>query len=484
VASLNPLRILHREDLPEVRKLRKYQQEAVDFLVDRKRAGNWLDMGLGKTPVSLIAMRRLTKGNVLVVCPKVAIGVWVAEIVKWLGESPLVYTGSVGRREQVWRAFRGSKKEKKRGRIIITNFAWLKEINGRLNKWNGFIIDEAHLLRNRKSQMFEDAQEVYSQYFFALTGSPIVNGPEDLWPLFNLIDPKKFRSYWRFINDYVQVFIDERGYRHLMGPKKSNIKEFRSLIKQYAIRLTKEDKRVQIELPDKTRQAIEVSLKPVQDKMYDQLCETLMAELNEEGTEHIVAPTKLARDVRLQQLLITPALLGGPNESAALEALEEKVKLEFDAKRPIIIFTPFVQAFPYIHEVLRKHCDLIVTVRGGRDIKKNDAAIAAFREHKGHKKAIIASILMATSWSAVEAKSAFFIGFDWRPSENFQAEDRIHRFGQHDNVMIYYIMNRNTIDEHKMARVSRKARWSNETIDPERLLRPRGMKKLRKKGVA
>jgi SWI/SNF-related matrix-associated actin-dependent regulator of chromatin subfamily A-like protein 1 len=443
-------------------ELYDFQEEGVDFLATQKRAILGDDMGLGKTPQALRAAERLDAFPMLVVCPKSATGVWMREAEKWLGITPNSYTGQ-------------NRKLDKDPAIVITSYVGVEEISSRL-PFRLTVFDEAHKLRNgrirakpnKKSgesitpHLFLAAKKVKSPYMFHLTGSPIINDADDLWPLLHLANPYAWKSYWAYVNKY--MFKDNNGF----GWKVHDVKDpvgLRRDLERYMLRRKKTD--VLLQLPEKRRVPWDLQMTPTQKRHYDNLVKEMMTELTD-GGDILAVPSKLALLTRLRQLLVTPRLLGIDEDGAAIEAIAEHLT---ENPHPAVVFTPFAQAIPHIHAALNGQP--VWEVSGKLSDRQLSAVTTSYQNSSAPNKVLISTVQMGTSWEATSASNAYFLGYDWSPDINIQSEDRLHRHGQFNPVLARYFTYEETIDQHLMNILERKTTVKKLVLDAEAFLRGR-----------
>jgi SNF2 family DNA or RNA helicase len=161
-----------------------YQTAAINFLLQRKKAGLFLDMGLGKTLIVLswLQLRKKHLGKILIIAPlRVAENVWVQEIEKWGFKFSISLV--LGNEEKRFLAL-----DKKSDIYIINveNVIWL--IENSTWDYNTLIIDELSTFKIHNSRRFKALQNVSYEYFVGLTGTPAPNGIHQLWSQIFLID--------------------------------------------------------------------------------------------------------------------------------------------------------------------------------------------------------------------------------------------------------------------------------------------------------
>lgn len=448
-------------------ELRDYQKKDVEFIVKQHKIIDGSEPGTGKTLVALTAAKDLSASSILIICPKISFGVWEQEALKWYNWESTIYTGTPTQRTRIWKNFIVENRT-----IMITNYAKLAEVLNLRPNWHTIIADEVHQggLLNHKTVAFKTFKKFKSASLMLLTGTPIRRGPQDLWTLLHLCAPRQFTSYWSFLNQYCIVLTDMYG-QHIEGRPK-NVPEYNAMLTPYFIRHTK--KAVLKDLPDKTRQAIPLELEKEQKRMYVELVNTMMTEAA--NGNYIVTPNLMTQTLRLRQLLIAPQMLGAKESGIVIEALCDMLIDEFESGRAVTICTPFRQAIPYIIIAISKRTEKeygvpvpVYQIHG--QIREPAATIAQkFQDYASNKKVLIYTIKSGTSFTAHSASTCFFLGYEWSAIENLQAEDRIHRIGQINKVMVYYLLVKGTVDEIVMHKLDEKQMAANWILEPAKML--------------
>ncbi len=417
---------------------RDYQRTGTIFMVDRKRAILGDEMGLGKTLQALGALE--TGGavkSILILCPKVAVYVWQSEIIKWLPylESFVhIHLGPTRHKEIETLTL---------PHVLITTYDLIRRDEYLPLNYDLIITDEAHRYRNYKTKTFKAIKKLRSPRLYQLTGTPAARGPENLWTMLHLINPKLFSSYWKFVNTWCETEMTEWG-KVIVGPR--NVEQLKVLLRKYLIRRLKSE--VLEELPEKTRQYLHVEMTASQNKWYAQLAEEMIAEI---GEDLVISPTSLTTLLRLRQMLIHPQLIApsaSTNSSAAITAV-----LEHAADLPeqhFAIFCPFAKALPLIREALIAegyYDGSIIDLKGGMNPEEVGEAISIFEATRG---IALCTIKFAQSFSLSTASYGYFMGYEFNPDENYQAEDRLHRMTSKNAVTIYYVLHKDTVEEHIM----------------------------------
>ena len=338
----NSIDVLSGEYVPRA----PYQEEVVQYRTERRNSLQALPMGAGKTRGDLDSVNAFNpEGCTLIVCKGCGLGTQRKEIKKWLGRDKKVKI--VSKLDKQSRKYIWDHREDY-DFLIITWEGLRNDIqNGQLPLyWPLIIGDEAQKLKNRKTALFKAFKKLKFDHLFFTSSKPAKKGPMDLWTLLYLMNRKLFPSYWRFYNTFCET-VDGQFGKEYLGPK--NVERLREILSDYMIRFTKDD--VDKYLPKKNRIPHMIQLSPYQRKRYEELYSDMFTMV--EGTP-VVAPTILAKIVRLRQLCCCPKLLD-PNapDGSALDNIVELITGD-ESPQHITIFTPFAKALPFIEARLRK----------------------------------------------------------------------------------------------------------------------------------
>ena len=178
-----------------------YQKQAKAFLLDNPRSILADEPGMGKTFPAISAGNFVAPNSrKLVIAPPYLLDQWVQAITQY--DSTAI--------SQIVTRSSPTISEDYCGWIIVNYHMFM---DGGITKhpelinyhWSVVIADESHRLRGRKSQWTKNVLKLSSDYFWMLTGTPIVNNPGDLFPLLRIIDKKTFTSYWRFVGTWCET---------------------------------------------------------------------------------------------------------------------------------------------------------------------------------------------------------------------------------------------------------------------------------------
>ena len=431
-----------------------YQRVGTNFLSKAEGAILADDMGLGKTIQTLAAIDNKKSLPALIICPASIKGNWKNEIEKWLeGYKIIVIKGN---KEQRLKCL------KEDADFYIGNYALLREksrskINGNWTKvenpifseiknreWGAMVFDEAHKIKNRKSQQTKGAHKVIksADKVYHLTGTPIMNAPEEIWSLLHSLDDVKFSSFWRFVNRFCETYDNGFGI-DIVGVK--NPAEFKEMLKPYMLRRVKEE--VLEDMPDLTVQKQWVDLEEKQQKIYNQMEKRMIAEISEQET--VAAPVVIAKITRLKQIAVSPTLISDDSKefkSTKINALMDI--LEGAGQQKVVVFSQFKQAINLVKNELEKEGYEYGILTGDIDQDQRQKEVDKF-QNDPNCKIFLATIKAGGLGINLTAGSiAVFLDKDWTPANNSQAVDRLHRIGQKDNVTVIELMAKNTIEEY------------------------------------
>lgn len=187
----------------KISDLRSYQLRAIDYILEKKRCGLALDMGLGKTISSLTAFAKLHNIEIkklLIIAPlSVAKNVWHTELLKWEHTKHFTYSICTGTEKE---RLIGLNKDTDIYIINQENIEWMYKKGFR--KYGMIIIDESHCFKNYASKRFKSLKKFLSKYIILLTGTPMPKNYLDMWAQQFLIDRGELlgKNITTYINEY------------------------------------------------------------------------------------------------------------------------------------------------------------------------------------------------------------------------------------------------------------------------------------------
>ncbi len=451
---------------PDLRsKLYTYQRQDIAFAAARMRSngGDFIgwDRGLGKTLGSIALISELRADNVIIICPNSSKeAVWAPEIAKWDTDQRFAgrvynFYGSPKKRDAALAEWRET------GGILLVHYEGLRLIPNpeKISGIDLIICDEAHRLSNghggHKAPLFYKAlMKLKAKWRLALSGSVMVNSPEDIYGAAHWLFPEKYRSRWKDWNDkYLEYIEDPIGGRILIGVQYGKLDDMRSDLAAWMQVRTKEDELPG--LPEKIEQDLYVDLSPAQRKVYDDLVEQFITLLPD--GEILMAQNILAQLTKLRQVatgldLVSDELTDSSKLDLAMELVNDNLP------RKTVVFA-WHRATVWAMSSRLEAAGIEHTTIGG-DVKPalRGERVRAFQEDPDVKVMVATIKTLGESVTLHAASDLIFLESSWTPADMEQAADRVYRIGQERHVTITRILARDTVDVHSvLPRVASKA---------------------------
>lgn len=438
--------------------MKPYQRVGVQFATTAKRCIIGDDRGLGKSFEALASADIVGGRNNLIIAPGYLKYNWEREIKKWTQYKSALAEGARATRTNIIR--------NRKAEYLIVNYEMIREspqVGGypelHKEKWDCIIADEAHRFKSKDSQWTMGAKKLQSPYLFMLTGNPIANRPDEVWQLLNLIDPKKFTSYWAFVDYYCNV-VDTFFGKEIVGVNKDRLAQLQFTLQPYLIRRMKAD--VAPWLPKKIKKNIELKLEGPQKTFYTTAEKKMRLELEDGGIE--IIDTVVTLNTRLQQALMNPCILGGPDDSVVERATLELIKDIFEGDKKVIVGTWFVAAAEHFSEVLDKAKIRHWVITGKVTGKRRDDIVQAFKNCEEPCVLVGGISAMGEGLDIDECDHIIYMDRSWVPKDNEQFEDRIHRMTSTRPKNYYYMIVQDTIAQDKAEVLQEKTEMIEEVL--------------------
>ena len=439
-----------------------YQAYATDFILDHPEAAVFLDMGLGKSVITLTALLdlcldRFEISKVLVIAPlRVARDTWSTEIHKWDHLKPFTYSVVVGTVAE-----RKAALAKKAHIYLINreNVSWLVEDSGFPFDFDMVVIDELSSFKSYQAKRFRSLLKVRPtvKRIVGLTGTPSSNGLMDLWAEFRILDLGK--RLGRFITHYRNTYFqpDKRNgmviysYKPLPGAEDA----IYSQISDMTISMKAVD---HLDMPECIMNEVRVSLSEEERQKYDTLRDDLILSI---GDSDIDAANAASLSNKLSQM--ANGAVYGDEKSVhhihdhKLDALEDLI--EAANGKPVLV------AYWFKHDLERIQKRFKVReIKTSKDITDwNDGKIPVAVIHPasaGHGLNLQAG-----------GSTLIWFGLTWSLELYQQTNARLWRQGQKSaTVVIHHIVTEDTIDELILKALHRKEKTQNALIDAVRVM--------------
>lgn len=439
----------------------KHQIEGRNFLVEKRKAILADQMGLGKSFTSIMAAEDLGITN-LVLCPASLKTNWAREILS-VNEQANITILSGSKEEPYSQGFSS--------KWLIVNYDIVyKKENYEKIKNGGFetvILDEAHYIKNHGSKRTKATLTLVAgiRNRFLLTGTPIMNRPEELYTLLKAIDHPLGASWYSYVLRYCGAYW-RRTRKMKMNPHTgqmeeikfldtsgaTNLQELQTKLQPAYLRRTKEI--LGESLPAKIITNVLVDLSKEDRKKYEIAWDEYMnylennpiifsdmtEEERQQKMENIIQARHLVELQKLKQVA----------SHAKLERIVEDVQNIVEQGEKIIIFTQYTETLRNLRGELRKAGILAVTLSGEDDQNARQCSIDQFQRNQ-NVKVFIGNIKAAgVGITLTAASTVIFADLEWTPALHEQAMDRAHRIGQGRQVNVYYYIAKDTIEEHIM----------------------------------
>ena len=345
--------------------------------------------------------------------------------------------------------------------FIITNVESLRndEIVSRIvsltaqNSIQMIAVDEIHKTKDAQSQQAKGLLKIHADCEIAMTGTPLMNTPLDLYIIFKWLGYEK-HSFYQFRNHHC-VMGGFGGYE-IIGYK--NLDELEDRLKDIMLRRRKEEV---LDLPEKTYVDEYVDMTSKQKLIYDEVTAAIKMNIDQIS----IAPNPLAELIRMRQATgYTGILSSTVQESAKLDRMEEIVDDAISNGRKVVIFSNWTQMTDEICNRLRKkYIPAIIT--GNTNDADRLLMVQHFQEDTACDIIVGTTGAMGTGITLTAGTVEIFVDHPWNRALYDQAVDRCHRIGQNNNITIYNIMCKNAIDEWIWALVNEKGELSDAIID-------------------
>ena len=432
-----------------------YQRYVTDYIKTHQVAAVLLDMGLGKTSITLTALLDLLFDSfeahrVLVIAPlRVAWDTWPSEIEKWDHLKMLTYAVAVG-----------TEKERKAALLqpadicIINreNVQWLIEQSGIPFDFDTVIVDELSSFKNHQSKRFKSLMKVRPRIrrIVGLTGTPSANGLMDLWAEFKVLDMGQ--RLGRFIGMYRDTYFkpDKRNgqiiysYKPLPGADEAIYRQ----ISDITISMKAAD---HLKMPELVMNNVSVELSDEERDRYEELRQTLVLQLPE--TDITVANAAALSGKLLQ--MANGAIYDDDGETIQihdrkLDALEDLI--EGANGKPVLV------AYWFRHDLDRIRSRFTV-----REIKTS----ADIRDWNAGK-IPVGVIHPASAGHGLNLQSGgstlVWFGLTWSLELYQQTNARLWRQGQSETVVIHHIITDGTIDQLVLKALQSKEKTQDNLI--------------------
>lgn len=478
------------------RKLKDIQKQGVEFLLKNKKCILADSMGCGKTTTAIIASMETRAQKILIICPASLKSTWKREISIYNEETDVsIINGSEWKTNTRFTIINydildnfykiptdivyedvideNGKKVKQPVMVKASNGTLVPKTRKSLKKekikeclqqsplflenFDCVIVDEAHKLSNNTSIRYKVISDFLKRskipYVFLLTGTPLTNRPMNLYHILKLIDADVTRNY----QYYVERYCDGRTMRLKTGKEitlsggATNLEELKEKIKHVYIR------RLLSEMEDMVNKTIETryyDLSDAQMRRYEELWDEYVSAQQEQGNDDSEDYRQLVEGILVRQYLAKEMIAN------TTQLVDEKIE---DGEKVIIICT-FTEE---INELKKYYGNKCVVYDGKMSLKQKDKAESEFMNNPKVKVFIGQIIACSVGLTLTAAHTIVFNSYSWVAADNTQAEDRIYRLNQTEDVTCIYQLFNDSISQNMFDKVIRKKIIMNNVIKSE-----------------
>ena len=402
----------------------EHQKEAIQKLVENKKFILADDMGLGKTTSTIIAALEANSKKVLIICPATLKINWKREIENYSDKSIYIAEG---------------KNFSTDADFVIINYDIIKNFHDPKKKddseilkanFDLVIVDEAHYIKNGQAQrtkLINDLVKTVDRLWL-LTGTPMTSRPMDYFNLLSLVDSPVSKNWMAYAIRYCQ------GYQFNVGGRKiwnitgaSNLEELRERTAGTILRRLKENV---LDLPDKIITPVYLRLK---SKNYEEVMGEYYDWYDKNPDESKSLTVQFSKLTKVRQIIADEKI------SQTIEIAENIIEQD----KKVIIFCNFTDSLNKIIEHFGKSA---VKLDGSMSKPERQRSVDEFQDNP-KVKVFVGNIKAAgVGITLTSAEAVIMNDLSFLPSDHAQAEDRAYRYGQKNNVLVYYPIFENTIE--------------------------------------
>ncbi len=443
-------------------ELRDYQLQGFIWLARLSRLGLGAcladDMGLGKTVQTLgLLLSDAAKGPSLVVAPTSVCHNWALEAQRFAPGLTVRLLSAAPDRQALVEALGP-------GDVLVVSYGLLHTEIELLaaRRFAVAVFDEAQNLKNAETRRAQASRRIEADFRLALSGTPVENRLDELWSLFDTVNPGLLGSRDGFQRRFAGPIERSQAGGSGAGLARQALK---TLLRPYLLRRTKAT--VLTELPSRTEITLEIEAGEEERAFYEALRRKALESLTETaGTGGQARMRILAEIMRLRRAACHPALVepGLQLEGAKLTALLELVAELRASRHRALVFSQFTSHLDLVETALRAAGVSLLRLDGSTPAKDRPLLVDAFQRGEGE----LFLISLKAGGSGLNLTAAdYVIHLDpwWNPAVEDQATDRAHRIGQTLPVTVYRLVVKDSIEEKILALHATKRALSADFLD-------------------
>lgn len=408
-----------------------FQKEGREWLLQSPTRILADDMGLGKSIQSIAAIEEIIFSekldNILVISPNTLVTNWELEFRKWCPLLSFFSLTSVYVDDENF-----TKNKIKNNNVIITTYSSLNKLlltlGDEYTEFDLIVADEAHKLRNNTSKINRAFRSIARKKTWLLTGTPLERDEEDIKNILVCLEPNSASAF------------DQRGDNII----------FKSNLSEVSLRRLKRD--VLKDLPAVQRVPELLEMSSSQKSHYQGVLKEMQRAPSEERIGFL---SKLSYS----------AIVAEDGSSCKFDRAIEICEVAKETNKKVIIFSNFNGALRLLSKRLSHQKIGSSLLTGEVEKQARDRHISRFKTDDKITSLLCNSSIGSEGLTLTEASIVVFLNEWWNPSSNRQAEDRVNRIGQMENVLIYILRSKNTIDDNLASILEGKVDLEKEFLD-------------------
>lgn len=320
---------------------------------------------------------------------------------------------------------------------------------------NMCVADEMHKMKNPTAQQTKGFLKCLPECRIGMTGTPLMNTPLDLYVILRWLGYES-HAFYSFKKHY--CIMGGYGGYEVVGYQ--NLEQLTSQVNAIMLRRLKSDV---LDLPEKTYIDEYVEMEGKQATLYNEVRAGIATAL---ATGELDITNPLAVTIRLRQTTGYPGIISDEiKDSAKLDRMEDLVEEAISNNQKVVIFSNWTQM---TDEIYRRLCckDYGVSVITGNTKDEDRQSVVNLFQNSSNCNVLIGTIgAMGTGLTLTAGSVVIFVDEPWNKALYEQAVDRCHRIGQNNNITIYNLLTKDTVDERIHNVIYKKGLMSDFIID-------------------
>jgi len=333
-------------------------------------------------------------------------------------------------------------------------------------------VDESTTIKNPKAQRTKNLLKlaINTKYRRILTGFPVTQSPLDLYSQSSFLSPQLlgYASYYSFQNRYAQLInrkMGARSFRQVVGYQ--NLDELSKNVNEFSYRVLKKDC---LDLPDKIYQRREVELTPEQKKVYKQLKDYAIAELD---SHEIVSVTSILTQILRLHQVVCGFVRHDNGEEVEVKSnrLDELLNILQEVQGKTIIWANYQYDIKRILKTLQEitGTESVATYYGETPDEERQEIIRRFQDPNSQLQYLVSNTQTGGyGITLTEASNVIYYSNNYDLEKRLQSEDRAHRIGQTNKVTYIDLVAKGTVDEKIVKALRNKLDLAQEVLGDEK----------------